>query len=75
MGNCHTGWGLTGWMGLRLVVLLPETEEFILGGITRADCNVGRAGKQVCRPKPEAGCTVGKERESRLAFTEKGNTI
>lgn len=65
---------MTSWMGLRLVLLLPDTEEFILGGITRADCSVGRAGKQVCRPKPEAVYTVGEERESRLVFTEKGNT-
>lgn len=63
MGNCHIGLGLTGWMGLGWALLLPETEESILGGITRVDCSVGRAGKQVCGPNPEAVCAVGAERE------------
>lgn len=53
MGNCHIGLGLAGWMGLGWGLLLPETEEFILGGITRVDRSMGRAGKQVCRPNPE----------------------
>lgn len=37
VGNVHIGLGLTGWMGLGWGLLLPETEEFVLAGITRMD--------------------------------------
>lgn len=73
MGNCCIGLDLTGWMGL--VLLLPETEDFILDGVNRVNCSVGRAGKQVCRPNLVPVCIVEEEGESRLAFTWDGNAI
>jgi len=46
-------------MGLGLVLLLPQTEELVLGGTTRADCSMERAGKQVCRPAPRLCVQLG----------------
>lgn len=59
--------------GRGLVLLLPEREEYILGGITSRDGSVGREallgswGASV-QTRP-SGCVY------RLAFTEQGNTI